>query len=66
MTADQVMTFRRRVNPMTLLEQIGGNGRAIGMLDSPHGICFGRKGEIVVADTGNHRIQVCFYIRSCL
>ena len=34
-----------------------GKGHAVGYLQKPAGICFDSKGNVFVADSGNHRIQ---------
>lgn len=47
-----------RMNPMKILYKFGALGPASGQFHSPHGFCLTKDGEILVADTNNHRIQV--------
>lgn len=49
-----------RSSQMNLLAKWGSLGCELGRLNCPHGFCLGFEEEIVVADTYNHRIQVCF------
>lgn len=46
------------VNTMQIYKTFGQKGNDSGQLNSPHGFCLGLNEDIVVADTGNHRIQV--------
>lgn len=50
-----------RMNPMKILYKFGALGPASGQFHSPHGFCLTKEGEILVADTNNHRIQVSHY-----
>ncbi|XP_078665205.1 uncharacterized protein LOC144907730 [Branchiostoma floridae x Branchiostoma belcheri] len=40
------------------LFQFGGRGSGEGQLSGPHGICTDRAGNIIVADSGNHRVEM--------
>ena len=42
--------------------KFGQLGPGKGQFNSPHGFCLGLEEEIIVADTNNHRIQVCFVL----
>ncbi|XP_040565371.1 E3 ubiquitin-protein ligase TRIM32 [Lepeophtheirus salmonis] len=46
------------IHVANVVSKFGIRGSLPGHLNSPHGFCFGVSGEIVVADTFNHRIQV--------
>lgn len=45
---------------MSVRCKYGQLGSAKGQFNSPHGFCLGNDEEVIVADTNNHRIQVCF------
>ena len=47
-----------RTSPDKLLYQVGMRGSAKGDFDYPRGICATLDCDIVVADCGNHRVQV--------
>ncbi len=42
----------------TLVRQIGSKGQAAGQFVQPWGLAVSKAGELFVADTGNHRVQV--------
>ena len=56
----KVEPFRQQVSRMNIRFKLGQStrGHSLELFNSPHGICLGREYEIVVADTGNHRIKV--------
>lgn len=43
---------------MKIKNKFGQLGAQTGCFNAPHGFCMGANGEIVVADTYNHRIQI--------
>ena len=45
--------------------KFGSLGELERQFHSPHGFCMGPNEEIIVADTFNHRIQVCFFLTAC-
>ena len=45
-------------NPNEFVDQLGGFGTKDGKLKEPHGIVLSKSGDIIVADTGNSRVQV--------
>ena len=49
------------IMPMQIRCKFGNLGQNQTQFHSPHGFCMGLNEEIVVADTYNHRIQVCIY-----
>lgn len=49
-----------KVSPMQIRSKFGQLGPNKGQFSSPHGFCLGLEEDIIVADTNNHRIQVCF------
>jgi tripartite motif-containing protein 71 len=50
----QILVF----DPYLELESAFGNyGSYQGQMDTPMGVCFAPSGDVVVADTGNHRLQ---------
>lgn len=58
--------FRQTMHPLTLFKQFGSRDESPAGLESPHGACFGKNGEVVIADTGNHQIKVNFFYVFCL
>ena len=50
--------FSEPPNKMSLYSKFGKIGDSPGSFYSPHGFCSGLMEEVIVADTGNHRIQV--------
>lgn len=52
------LQFTEPPNKMSLFSKFGKMGDAPGSFNSPHGFCSGLMEELIVADTGNHRIQV--------
>lgn len=47
-------------NSLSVRHKYGQLGSAKGQFNSPHGFCLGNDEEVIVADTNNHRIQVCW------
>ena len=52
------LQFSEPPNKMSLFSKFGKLGGLPGSFNSPHGFCSGLREELIVADTGNHRIQV--------
>ena len=52
------LQFSEPPNKMSLYSKFGKIGDSPGSFNSPHGFCSGMMEEVIVADTGNHRIQV--------
>lgn len=44
---------------MQIRWKFGQLGPSKAQFNSPHGFCLGLEEDIIVADTNNHRIQVC-------
>lgn len=63
-----VTVFARRdgMKLEALESVIGDFGAGIGQLSNPHGLCLTPEGYVVVADTGNKRIQVCGAFLFCV
>lgn len=53
---------RLKATPMQIRCKFGSLGASKAQFNSPHGFCLGVEEEIIVADTNNHRIEVCLYI----
>ena len=54
------LQFTEPPNKMSLFSKFGKMGDTPGSFNSPHGFCSGLMEELIVADTGNHRIQVLY------
>lgn len=58
-----------KLTPMQIRCKFGQLGATKGQFNSPHGFCLGLEEDIIVADTNNHRIEVCkicVYIFKCV
>lgn len=54
-----VLPRTNKVSPMQIRCKFGQLGPSKGQFNSPHGFCLGLEEDIIVADTNNHRVQVC-------
>lgn len=52
-----------KLTPMHIRCKFGQLGPSKGQFSSPHGFCLSADEDIIVADTNNHRIQVCAQIK---
>lgn len=59
---NQSRSVNPKLTPMQIRCKFGQLGPSKGQFNSPHGFCLGTDEDIIVADTNNHRIQVCNYI----
>lgn len=50
---------RTKATAMQIRCKFGSLGASKAQFNSPHGFCLGVEEEIIVADTNNHRIEVC-------
>lgn len=55
---------RTKATPMQIRCKFGSLGASKAQFNSPHGFCLGVEEEIIVADTNNHRIEVCVQVKS--
>lgn len=55
-----------KATPMHIRFKFGQLGGGKGQFNSPHGFCLGNDEDIIVADTNNHRITVCFQVLTLL
>lgn len=55
-----------RLNNMQIRNKFGFLGNSRGQFNSPHGFCLGLTGELIVADTNNHRVCTFDKVGTCL
>lgn len=53
------LTARPDGAELTVIAEFGTPGSGVGQFDTPSGIAVNSRGEIIVADSANHRVQVC-------